>query len=164
MTVQTGSTSSGTRHERTYRESIRLFTLEQVLWVPSSPLPPHSSGTATFPFSFTLPATDLPPSFHGGTTRTGGSVQYYLHAVAARKSWYQRNIRIDHVFPFLPFDRTAAPSFSLSNWLGEWQTFKAEKRIRRGIISRHALAQAEVTRSLLPFYHFVKISSFICRS
>jgi hypothetical protein len=40
--------------------------------------------------------------------------------VAERQGWYKRNVRLNAPFPFLPFDRTNAPSENFANWEGPW--------------------------------------------
>ncbi|KAF8574463.1 hypothetical protein K439DRAFT_1642183 [Ramaria rubella] len=135
----------GNGESTTLQDKVSLFTQKQVIWEPGWAVPPHSSGIASFPFSFTMPTMYLPPSFHSGTHATGGSVRYYIHGVATRKSWYKQNFRVDRAFPFLPVDTSPAPLPSLHQWAGEWQTFSTSKKMRRGIVSHHGLAVAEIS-------------------
>ncbi len=48
-----------------------------------------------------------------GTHGREGGVQYFIHVVGVRKSWYQRNVRINSAFPFLPTDHSAAAAAGL---------------------------------------------------
>jgi hypothetical protein len=133
----------------THRERVRLINDEVILWTPSGNT--GGEGVLNLPFSFRLPHDPgLPPAFEGGDTdKSGGAVKYYIHAVAERRSWYQRNTRLNQAFPFLPLDYSPAPYVILPNWPGEWQTFRAEEKMRRGIISHHGLVETEVNKPLL---------------
>lgn len=108
------------------------------------PLPPHTSGVASLPFAFTLPNLNLPPSFHGGTSADGASVQYFVHAEGVRKQWYKFNIRLNAVFPFLSFDPSPAPGYPLPNWPYNWTTRPKVEKVRKGLFAHSGLATVEV--------------------
>jgi len=99
----------------------------------------------------------MPPSYYGGTKDDGASVVYYVHAVGVRKQWYKRNIRVNEIFPFIPFDRTIAPTYSLPSWAGEWSTTRVIDKVRKGLFSHSGLVTVEV---YLRFSHHNLIAHF----
>jgi hypothetical protein len=127
-----------------HRGRVQLIKEEVVLWT-MNPSVTSLKGIVDFPFSFKLPdGPGSPPSFVGGSGIHGGSVNYYIHAVAERKAWYKRNVTVNQGFAFLPHDYTPAPYLILPNWPGEWESFKESEKMRRGILSHHGLVEVEV--------------------
>jgi hypothetical protein len=117
-----------------------------ILWNVASHAGSYA-GIINLPYSFMLPADpQLPPSFEGKWNSTSGAVKYYIHIVAERRGWFQRNTRVNEAFPFLPHDYTPAPYLILPNWPGEWKTSRVNHPVRKGIlnIGKHGSVEVEV--------------------
>jgi len=139
-----------------------------VIWTPGMPLPPHTSGVASLPFAFTLPNANLPPSFHGGTSADGASVQYFVHAEGVRKQWYKFNIRLNAVFPFLSFDPSPAPGYPLPNWPYNWTTRPKVEKVRKGLFAHSGVATVEFifpAMDCIPLFRPIPVRiRVVCRS
>jgi hypothetical protein len=113
----------------------------RVLWTHSED-DSAKGGQLTFPFSFTVGNSErrLPPSFDCGHSWQGGRVQYFIHLVAVRKSWYQRNVRINSAFPFLPADHSTAAQTDFAEWKGPWSTHSESFKVRSNVFQFFAAA------------------------
>jgi len=116
-------------------ESQVLFKIEHVIWDTETSIPDHPYETISLPWSFTIPTVDdrdenLPSSLHCGNSHHGGKIQYYIHAVADRPGWYKRNTRVNAPFPFLPIDKTPAPTLQLDEWTGSWTKLQKSINVR----------------------------------
>ncbi|KZS92411.1 hypothetical protein SISNIDRAFT_486446 [Sistotremastrum niveocremeum HHB9708] len=58
----------------------------------------------SYPFTFTLPNNNLPPSFHIQSGEVAASVRYYIRVTGSGKGRDAGDIRINRPFPFLPYD------------------------------------------------------------
>jgi len=119
--------------QSTYKvtDSEPLLKLEQSLWTSDTALPDHPYGVINLPFLFTIPDDrPLPPSLHSGGWSHGGRIQYYVHVVADKKAWYKRDARVNAPFPFLPLDRTSAPSLQFDPWSGPWTKLDKAMNVR----------------------------------
>lgn len=123
-----------------YRGFASLLDMQDTLWDQASlgaQISPEN-----LPFSFRIPDQlrgSLLPSFHCGNSRQGARVQYFIRVEAVRKAWYQRNPKITRLFPFLPLDRTSAPSQQFANWQGAWKTYQCLEEMRNNPLNIFAL-------------------------
>jgi len=140
----------------------RFLEQTHIVWTTDTPDPAGPPKTLRFPFSFKLPLDELPPSFASGDDNTSGLVQYYVHAVAKRKSWLKQNFRVDKPFLFLPVDRGLSPYLILPHWPGQWQAYTESKKVRKGLFSRFGRVDVEVSccphmRIIRLFTHFILV-------
>jgi len=118
------------------RDNEPLFKFEATIWTPETAIPDQQYRTITLPFRFVLPkgASSLPPSFHSGNWTKGGRIQYYVHVVAEKPAWYKRNTRVNAPFPFLPLDRSSAPTLRFDDWSGPWTNMEKSVDVRQNAL------------------------------
>jgi hypothetical protein len=54
--------------------------------------------------------------------------------VAEKEAFYKRNVRVNAPFPFLPLDRTIAPTLQFDNWPGPWSDFDKAIHVRKNAL------------------------------
>jgi len=120
----------------TIRDNEPLFKIESTIWTPDMAIPDQQYATISLPFSITIPVfvNQLPASFADDAWGKGGRIGYYVHVVAEKPAWYKRNTRVNSPFPFLPLDRTSAPTLRFDNWDGPWRTKDKIIEVRQNVL------------------------------
>ncbi|KIJ47892.1 hypothetical protein M422DRAFT_248480 [Sphaerobolus stellatus SS14] len=166
--INTWVTTSDGNNDTTHRDTERLLEMTCTLWKEGDPVPSHTSGIASFPFTFEIPNRELPPSFYGGRYDNGGAVIYYVHAVGVRQKWYKINIRVDEIFPFIPFDTSPAAFYPVPSWNSEWGVHQNSDKVRKGLFSHSGLVNAAIilpTMPTIPLFKPIPIKIKVtCRS
>ncbi|KIJ47894.1 hypothetical protein M422DRAFT_248482 [Sphaerobolus stellatus SS14] len=147
--VTTGNSGNDT-NRTTERDKETLFQMTCSLWREGETIPSQEAGIASFPFAFSIPDGNLPPSFYGGTRENGGAVVYYVHAVGRRRKWYKRNIHVDEIFPCIPSDTGPSVLYSLPSWNGGWDMHQNSEKVKKGIFSHSGLVTAAIILPSMP--------------
>jgi len=76
-------------------------------------------------------------------------VRYLINAHAVRKKWYNFDVRLNEIFPVLPYDRTPVAVLPLPIWLGNWRMHQHTEKVRKGLFSSSGQVTAQVREPYL---------------
>ncbi|KIJ47887.1 hypothetical protein M422DRAFT_778016 [Sphaerobolus stellatus SS14] len=141
------------------REKYPIFQEQTfTLWQKGNAFPSARDGIARIPFDCIIPNGDFPPSIETGSPDTGAKVHYSLRAIGSRTGWFKQNIKVHYVFPFLPFDISASPSYSLSpvpsyslsRGRYDWKSYAVAENVRKGLLGSSGQIRAELILPDIP--------------
>jgi hypothetical protein len=76
--------------------------------------------------------------------------------VAEKPAWYKRNTRVNAPFPFLPLDRTTAPTQRFDIWSGPWTNLDKSIHVRSNALKIFG-GQGEVEAIVRPFRRVLSV-------
>ena len=144
----------------TLEEKVTLAHDTISLWSRGGAYPNPGTDVLRLPFSFTLPAEQLPPSFKFQSSWQWAHVKYSVTAVGARKGRLTPNRRHRVPFAVLPRDE-AGTALRLGDATHAWRRFDKEDSIRKGLWGDYSKVHVEVR--LCPTLHLLRGCFDSCR-